>query len=124
MDCDIACTEGCRREGYVCNLCYDTLCDNCTDYTLEGCTTCKPHSVFTVDDICDCIDGYYYNPENEDCRLCFSSCDLCDERYNGDCQSCMTGFHLIPDTGLCISTCPFGYTDVNGECYLSDAESI
>ncbi|CAG9335917.1 unnamed protein product [Blepharisma stoltei] len=108
-DCKSNCKYGCKDSSIVCNLCYSTLCSNCTDYDSYSCTSCVSNAENIAN--CTCENSYgisknltYCAPCNtnaytEDgyCKTCPNLCETCTNSTN--CLTCIENSYL--SSGLC-----------------------
>lgn len=124
-DCDNSCTE-CEFEATNCLSCANNLYWNPFSAGLSTCTaTCDDEWVWANDsfdndgttikacDICTVagtdIVGTVCNDDGTVSQTCDSSignCKICASADNqSQCESCISGFRLVPDTKKCVSDC-------------------
>ncbi|CAG9324298.1 unnamed protein product [Blepharisma stoltei] len=114
---------GCVR-GTDCNLCDDPLCYYCSDYVAGTCSGCITNAGIGSSGTCECNDGSYYENSSSSCKSCFSYCSKCSTSYNGDCSACGFGYYMNPETGLCLDTCPIGYSESASACVKQNAKDL
>ena len=116
QSCSSACKNGCVRNN-DCNICYDRLCDTCTDYTSTGCSKCVDGASL-VSGVCSCNTGVAGTKANGNLYCasnCMQYCLTCTSSSNGDCLSCISGYVLTVE-GLCVLNCPNGYKNITNKC--------
>lgn len=124
FNCLASCTTSCVRSS-DCNLCYDILCSSCQDFSATGCTACKTNAnLITPANSCQCMDGTYFDSASISCISCFTYCNKCTSSKNGDCTACKSLSYMNPETGLCLTSCPVGYTIVGDVCSGTSTNSL
>lgn len=88
--------ESCRRPDSSCNLCQDTQCEICDNFLSGSCTKCIENAELN-DGKCSCKDHYTWDPNEETCVMCDPS-------------------NKVTLLGICLETCPTGYSDLSGKC--------
>ena len=63
-----------------------------------------------------CNINYYSDASTELCQPCFSYCSYCTSGKNGDCTTCGPLNYMNPETGLCLGSCPLGYSIQGSQC--------
>jgi hypothetical protein len=94
-DCSNTCDEGCVR-GENCNKCLDPECGVCEQY--EVCEACISG---TNDDLTDCVCLDVYNVDDHVCEECFASCETCSSAGEYNCEKCVAGQILQPNSSFC-----------------------
>ncbi|CAG9321670.1 unnamed protein product [Blepharisma stoltei] len=103
--CDSSLT-GCLRS-ILCNQCDDPLCATCTNFSPGSCTTCVANAAGAPSQTCACNDGYF-TMYTYTCMACPAGCQHCLSWLYNSCTVCFSGYYL--NNGICVSTCPDGYT--------------
>ena len=115
QDCDVSCTEGCRRPT-DCNVCLDNLCISCANF--ETCTACVENTTLISTTVwteqCVCIANFYESLLT--CEPCDPACHQCYESTNYDCTECNDPFRKAIDIDACLPSCATGFTPVGTEC--------
>ena len=96
QECQDSSYSSCRRNDKNCNLCKDVQCKICDTFDSGSCSECRPHATLT-DGECDCSDGYVWDHSSESCVVCDTS-------------------SKVKLQGVCLDSCPTGYTASSGEC--------
>ena len=108
--CSSSC-KSCVRNDAVCNLCYDEICDTCTDFPTGYCSKCKPNASLSSGS-CSCNLYYFWDDVNKKCSKCNSKCKTCTGTQFLDCSTCISGNYWLSD--ICLTTCPTGFTSNSG----------
>ncbi|CAG9326438.1 unnamed protein product [Blepharisma stoltei] len=109
-----SCTEGCRNSEN-CNVCYDSLCEICSDFNEGSCVKCISNSNL-ISGGCFCDPSCYWDTIDQTCSICYYKCSSCTSNKEYDCTSCKTGYVLLE--GVCTTFCPLGYANSAGICTL------
>ena len=98
----------------TCNLCKDSICEVCEDYSATGCTQCKSDSSFSSSGFCECNSGFYWETSTETCKACHEFCVECSGPHLTDCTQCKSEFYYRDNT--CLEQCPTGFAASSQEC--------
>ena len=107
--CSPCSCNSCVRDDSVCNLCFDEICDICSDFNSGSCTKCKLNAVLSSASTCSCKQYYYWDDVSKGCLKCNSKCAVCTGSLFLDCSSCVTGNYWFFD--VCLPICPSGYSE-------------
>ena len=104
--CDLS-DYGYYLDSYAqCQRCH-SCCNGCTGAGYDHCLTCT-HTC-TLIDTDTCVRKRYIG--------CHKSCASCHGPRIWECNSCQAGLYKQPNNpGLCLSTCPTGFTPLSGQC--------
>jgi proprotein convertase subtilisin/kexin type 5 len=99
-------------------------CSVCTNTTSSsvGCTVCQSALYLSNGECLQvCPVGTYPSPESYTCRTCgIDGCYRCT--YNSSlqvqCLTCQPGYYLLGNTGVCVTSCPSGYSLANSICVV------
>ncbi|KRX01561.1 Insulin-like growth factor binding protein, N-terminal [Pseudocohnilembus persalinus] len=104
------CSQGYYLNQYnVCEEC-DAQCESC-DNTSDSCTVCKGDNRSTITPNCDCLDGYYHVPDQENCQQCDVQCFNC-ENSPDQCTVCQGNNRSMAQPNC---DCLDGYYHVTGQ---------
>ncbi|CAG9329647.1 unnamed protein product [Blepharisma stoltei] len=115
---------GCRRSG-SCNICSDPLCAKCSGFGSNSCYLCVSHASGGSTTACSCDANYYTSADGFSCLfLCKAQCASCSGSGYYQCTACATGYYYL--NGLCLTSCPTGYTQdsTNNQCTLISSTPV
>ncbi|CAD8137831.1 unnamed protein product [Paramecium octaurelia] len=99
----------------LCKLCSKICltCVNSSDY----CLTCSITNFrqFKAGNTCECIQGYYENPINQNCEQCASSCLTCS-LLQDNCLTCNTSLNLLLVNNLCLCQQSYYFDSLTNSC--------
>ena len=103
------CKPGFYFSGTDCDACLES-CFNCSGPGFDSCVECKDPNAIIEYGICFCVDGYYWNEENNLCEVCHGDCKSCTSDLKNDCTQCRDeNSEVLSSTGIC--TCKQGFVD-------------
>lgn len=110
IGCSSTCGLGCVDYRTTCTICQKYLCQYCASFESTTCLQCVDNA---SGEPCVCDDKYY--DSSYICNLCYSRCATCN---NGGyiCLTCEPTYIYLQ--GLCLPTCPTGYSS-STSCTLS-----
>ena len=82
------------------------VCQQCTD---SNCLTCP-----TAVGVCSSCKAGYYKTTSNTCAPCNANCAQCTDGTS--CIQCQSGYIYHPVDGTCVTSCPAGYRNNNGQC--------
>lgn len=93
---------------FECVTCH-YLCKECTGPLATQCDACRdfPGLKLFPPSTCQCIEGYYYDENNERCDKCNALCENCTGGTSKECIACNPKIsHAVEgEPGLCVTDC-------------------
>ena len=97
-------------------------CQQCTYSTTNGlnCSVCAS-SYYLINGTClaSCPAGTYPSPQTISCIDCgIANCQTCtfNASFQVQCTTCQSGYLMVTDQKICVSSCPSGYTKTGSSC--------
>ena len=98
-----------------CNLCYDRLCESCTNFDEDAeCTACIANAGDSGLSPCECNGDLFFHEDTDMCENCHVYCQTCEDyadTTNKFCDTCSTDHYKqrgSPTVNTCLPFCPTG----------------
>ncbi|CAG9335769.1 unnamed protein product [Blepharisma stoltei] len=117
--CNSNCHLGCKDSLPNCNLCFNSICEHCTDYASDTCTSCVQNAENATS--CNCIDEYGLSNDLTSCV----ECSIGKYPHEGLCKNCPAQCTSCNNSTICfecvenaemyenVCRCKTGYGNTN-----------